>query len=521
MCSRVTTLVTSVGHQRKMDDGAGGHAARGLDTTLAGSKRSLSVYSHPETNFPPQAKFMGSALVNRTLPASSPPLAVTVTNYQHYIPKFILRRFQAVEPIIRSQPNKNRQRQYKEDLPVSKRTLVVYDVSRGVLEPRSPKKVYGETNLYRDVKNMENFNHIEQKLSRLEGRVLIYITRRELGNFRRFLYLMQLRASHRSITYWKEDHPPLRDWIKKRKEDKGLKDDVELWKDAIQYHLDHPHHVIIAEGEAIVKHLGGRECVTIIKNTRVDPSINWYALEYEAISNAYFMGIWEAADGSEFILGNNSFGLWEGLSTDGGQIHRIYILSPRLVVILRSVFFRSVDPECDFPLINGKLIYIPIKSPTVHFASFITTACGHELDDELLEYRVSNIAQNDVFTFNVTKLTKAQTQVVNDVVLHNVDNSGSVTFASRRCMLDTLQAYYKSDYDDPESSRYNSLLIALLQPQRSRRARGSIAELYAAGTSTSSSHDGAHSDFVPDLDCLHTILGSCSDVTDSGPIIYP
>ena len=31
------------------------------------------------------------------------------------------------------------------------------------------------------------------------------------------------------------------------------------------------------------------------------------------MSNALFLGIWEAADGEEFVLGANSFGLWEGV----------------------------------------------------------------------------------------------------------------------------------------------------------------------------------------------------------------
>ena len=35
-------------------------------------------------------------------------------------------------------------------------------------------------------------------------------------------------------------------------------------------------------------------------------------LSYEILANYFFLGIWEAADNSEFILSGNGFGLWEG-----------------------------------------------------------------------------------------------------------------------------------------------------------------------------------------------------------------
>ena len=38
-----------------------------------------------------------------------------------------------------------------------------------------------------------------------------------------------------------------------------------------------------------------------------------YVIHFETLANYFFLGIWEAADDSEFVLSGNGFGLWEGL----------------------------------------------------------------------------------------------------------------------------------------------------------------------------------------------------------------
>ncbi|KAF8991178.1 hypothetical protein BDQ17DRAFT_1371075 [Cyathus striatus] len=417
--------------------------------------------------------------------------------YHHFIPQFLLRRFRIITYTNRScifvprpksdkstsllkAKQKRRITATKEgSIPVKSQTILYYDLSTGILETRSLSRAYGETNLYRDLRNVSNLNHIEEKFSRIEcqaslivnhlhgaiassGKVC-YLSRHDHRIFRKFLFLMQHRGDYRWLTCWKEDHSPLRDWVAKRKLEKGLQDDIELWKDCILYYIDKPHQQLVAEGDKTVKQLGGREKMEIMKRTRVDPCINWLAVYYTTIAIDYFMGIWESAEGTEFVLGHNSFGKPEGFTPDGDRIHLIYVLSPRLVVILRSTSFAFPDQHTKLSSIHGTLINIPMKPAAVRFSSFIPSIYSPEgLLEAFEKYRLSDAASEDMYTFTITKLTKSQTQAVNEVVLYNVRDTGSATFSFSGFMLDTLRAYIVSDYHySLDSNRYDTLLRKL------------------------------------------------------------
>ncbi len=74
----------------------------------------------------------------------------------------------------------------------------------------------------------------------------------------------------------------------------------------------------------------------------VDPNMEHYpALAYQGQVDMSFLCIWEAHDRSEFILSNSSFGLWEGVAPSGDHIHRVFVVSPRIAVVLRSNFLCS------------------------------------------------------------------------------------------------------------------------------------------------------------------------------------
>ena len=47
------------------------------------------------------------------------------------------------------------------------------------------------------------------------------------------------------------------------------------------------------------------------------------------------MCIWQAAVGEEFVLTDKSFGLWEGHMNGNRGIHRLFVVSPRIVIVLR------------------------------------------------------------------------------------------------------------------------------------------------------------------------------------------
>ena len=58
-----------------------------------------------------------------------------------------------------------------------------------------------------------------------------------------------------------------------------------------------------------------------------------------------------------------------------------------------------------------------------------------------VDQRGSKEADEDVFTFSIKKLTAFETMEVNAVLLENVPEDGSITFASKACMLRTARTF--------------------------------------------------------------------------------
>jgi Protein of unknown function (DUF4238) len=186
----------------------------------------------------------------------------------------------------------------------------MYDIATQTLEPRPIAKVYGDVNMYRDDRKVDNVDHLEQGLSRLENDAArtiqnihsaieshqqnIRMKRKELEVIRKFTYLMHYRRTCFVSNYFDEDDPEnmsIRDYMKnfRRKHNLYKKDDI--WLFGLKYMLDVPHHKIVATGEAIQDKYGGPQGLLSMLMTRVDPDIeNYHAVDYTAMSNALFLG---------------------------------------------------------------------------------------------------------------------------------------------------------------------------------------------------------------------------------------
>ena len=125
------------------------------------------------------------------------------------------------------------------------------------MEIRPIGEVYGVTNLYRDIRNMDNANHIEEKLARLEQKAATTITlihnsipdgafnisRAELGNLRKFLFTMHVRHDACSREYFDKDHPGnarSREFLQAYMAKYGFHTSEELWLYFMNYLLDTP-----------------------------------------------------------------------------------------------------------------------------------------------------------------------------------------------------------------------------------------------------------------------------------------
>ncbi|KAI6038518.1 hypothetical protein EDC04DRAFT_3063288 [Pisolithus marmoratus] len=374
--------------------------------------------------------------------------------YHHYIPRFILRRYQ-VGP-VRSKTE--RQRLFRKT-GVDPESVYYWDVAKGTLDLRPIGKVYGVQNLYRDCKNAENVNAIEQKLSVLEARAAFVISnlhknlptnkfsvkRRPLEDLRKFLFIMHLRNVRLRDNYYDEDkNRPIQQWVKNYRQTHGFNTPTEAWLGTMQYYLDNSHSQIMAQAaESMDKH-GPKHIIDFLQGSGVGPE-NFPALTYQVHCGSKYTCIWQAAEGEEFVLTHNGFGLWEGLIDGLPGLHSVYVISPRVVIVFRTraVFeFPTFAPASAHPpIISSDLASIAHPSPVVEYhGSF--PAQGKAADLEA--YRGSKQAEEDVFHFDVKRLTVAETVTVNRFLLDNVYSDGSVTFASKACMLRTARSYCKT-----------------------------------------------------------------------------
>jgi len=358
--------------------------------------------------------------------------------------------------------------------------IYVYDVISGRLAQRQIAKVYGRVNLYRNMKNPSDVDYLEHKLADLEREAShiirnihlslplgsITLAREQLATLRKFIFVMHYRHDAVSTTCFHEDNPSnasIRDWIQRYKERHQLQTEVDVWLEGLKYYLETPHQTIIATGEDLRERYGNGRFFEMLSK-RFDPDIEeLYAIEYESMANYFFLGVWEAAEDTEFVLSGNGFGVWEGLIYGNPGAHRIYVVSPRIALILRRTCFHqphSNDPS----ILSSSLAGIPISRPVIKYVNK-ERLTNHDQDNPLLAtYRNTPEAQKDTFTFTFTKLSRQQTYAVNGVIMTNA-NQSSITFSRPDAMLSTLEVYMDSHttFDEDKRSSFQPLRVQLAQ----------------------------------------------------------
>jgi hypothetical protein len=316
------------------------------------------------------------------------------------------------------------------------------------------------------------------------------VKRKELETIRKFIYLMHYRRVSLLSSYFDENDPdnaPLKDYVQNFYRKHNLSNKDGLWLYGLKFILDTPHHEIVGTGEAIQKKYGGEMAMLSMLRTRVDPDIeNYHAFDYMAMANGLFLGIWEAPAGEEFIVGSNSFGLWEGIldNINGSNIHRLFVVSPKIALVLRSICLAAplIEDLKSRVTLQTEFIDVSMSHAPCKYAAF-----GSRLEEDDLEtaaqalwkYRQTPAAREDDFTFTVTRLTKEQTYALNYIILLNLQKDGDVAFASPVAMTKTLQYYLQQNRPESQESKYrfrsllgilNTISTNSSNPNQARRA---------------------------------------------------
>lgn len=218
----------------------------------------------------------------------------------------------------------------------------------------------------------------------------------------------------------------------------GLETSKELWLFALQYYLDTLHMQICRDAEEMYKKYGKLGVACMMESTMIDPDMEHYlALVNAKQANDYFLCLWEASEGTEFFISDNSAGLWEGQAFGDMDVHRLFVISPRFAVVLLSNFMRpetlslfKSSIKTNFPDIE-QLPPLPIYGDRTKAKD----------PDALSQHRTTPQADNNPLTFKITKLTNQEMKAFNRVTLLNVHNDGPIMFSSKEYMLRTIRAY--------------------------------------------------------------------------------
>lgn len=340
------------------------------------------------------------------------------------------------------------------------------------LEQRLISGVYGVNNLYRDASS-QDVDEVEKKLSLLEntsarilrdihdtldkprqgtGHPTFSINRGDLEQLRKFLFVMHYRNDMLSMHYFSPDHPenaPVREKLKGMMKKLNLKTPAEMWLHFMRYYLDTPHSQI--ELDAIQGMPSSADGETLMDlaahqfNSLLNPDMeNGIAVTYQTQVGGMYLNIVQAAPGEEFVLGHNTFGLWEGIIDGMPAIHRLYVISPRIAFLLRKNLLRPQYMEhygdrilsaCRSDLLE---IHLPGAVSSKSFGPNESNTVQN-----MLNYKASGEAKNDRFWFPITRLTKRQTYLVNATVMVNVRPQGSLTFLTPQIMRSTVRALWR------------------------------------------------------------------------------
>ena len=387
-----------------------------------------------------------------------------------------------------------------------------YDIGEETLSIRSIGTVYGINNFYKDARNLQNVNEIEEKLANLEGiaanilqrlhvsanasEEAFTLTRDETEKLRKFLFVMNYRNKKTSLLSFDPNDPAnasSRRRLERMQTTLGLHTPTDMWLHFMRYYLDTPHSQLLRDA---AQSMEDAKRTPMFDDLAPDLEL-FEAVAYQIQAGRYHLGFWEAAPGEEFVLSDNSFGLWEGQALFSLELHILFIISPQIAIVLRlnslrpEVGGREFRRSCqsnfmDIPLPSPRPVYVNGRSELR-----ATPRRKYSHSNEIL-HTLSQYNPRDTFEFALTTLTKDQTFTVNSVVLLNA--SSSLTYLSAKRMRETAQRYNADVRNTlPRGRRtYQSLVRHIEEAAIDPHFPNSILLSRSRGAYTKSTSDSLH-----------------------------
>lgn len=388
---------------------------------------------------------------------------------QHFIPRFILRQFApttqppAVPIASRGKKSKNGKGKGRPDSLIN-----ILDLRQSKLTQRPVSIEYSLPDMYRDPGFEENPNHLEDKLAELESKAsdilhrarnnffchskdpVFKLKRHDKNILRKFLFLMRYRNkgffdryNHDRIeTYDSDDQDTMREYMKT----KGFTQPRDVWFDNLRGILD------------LNMDTGSSWTERILQELYPDDA-RWFILHLEFNYMAFCQP--ESSE-QEFILTENAYCVFEGPSNPGLRLesgavtpgiytewHNFAPVSPRLVIVLRSIFLPPLVGELPDAARNlFQDIYSAARARHLYPDAAGSMLQGMPIQKCAVEYknaRDSNfqVHKDDIFIFRCIKLSPIHVSKINNIFLEEADCTSSIIYHSEAIFKQSIECYLR------------------------------------------------------------------------------
>lgn len=296
-------------------------------------------------------------------------------------------------------------------------------------------RAYGIEDMYKDI-NSDDSMKFEKLLSKLESTSAIFIrkiwsgealslTRRQLAEMKKFLGIMMYRGEHRRGQYYNMgfDFSTLL-MITKHMQHNNIARVQDVWFENLKWLIETPMELILEEYFRAMKH---EDPMAILINYQ--GPIHGAELVDFGVFVEFYVCIWEAEEGSEFILSEGCFGSFEG--HNGICFHNFFVVSPRYAIVMTNRHY-----------MRGTMKLLPLRKSWF----------GEELhDNPRTEYvkgppprdfdPSQHFCQDDVFHYKRILVPKKSVYLVNSIFLDA--RRKYLTYRSSACMYKALRYYEK------------------------------------------------------------------------------
>lgn len=389
--------------------------------------------------------------------------------YQHFIPRLILRGFAQDPPCInssstsaaQSKKQRNKRRKSGKD-----GVLHFIRTQDGSLGDTLLSRHYGMIDMYRDMSATDQ-NVLEKKLSRLESQAgdllararqtfarpgaSLLMTRQEKDILRKFLFLMKYRNNNfysrfnvgTIDEYTADDKEKMGKYV----QDRGFRSPREVWLDNIHAFLD-------LEMDA------HRDWHTFIQRRAYQDDALLFILHLE---QSYMVFCRPQSVHDEFILTDNVFGIFEGpnslaMNPATGELtrgvwtewHNFAPVSSTLLIILRNNYLPG---NVEGAVANADKIYgtlLAMHPFPEHAVSILQDLPVRRSANSYSTVQDNKVVPNagyqgpslsDQYTFECFELESTHVNLINSIFLEEAMTASSVTYKNDSAMVRATQKY--------------------------------------------------------------------------------